>query len=228
MDKIKNLIGYIKSLAYNSLRCQNRYFMCFNDVLGVAICYLAIKEGEMSEKKFDAIVIGSGIGGMSSAASLAMCNYKVLVLEKNQFLGGSMGSYTDPKTGNWKWSPGIQWVCDYSKSSVDYMLLKTITGGKASFSPLDDECQIKYFPDFDYQFAFVNDKDRLFEKLKFEFPEESQKIDLYFKYLLILEKKSGMFSLPKRFPPAIARIMFGFSKAASHPLVFLPLLWNPA
>ena len=61
--------------------------MCFNNVLGVAICYLAIKEGEMSEKKFDAIVIGSGIGGMSSAASLAMCNYKVLVLEKNQFLG---------------------------------------------------------------------------------------------------------------------------------------------
>jgi len=187
--------------------------MCFNDVLGVAICYLAIKEGKMSEKKFDAIVIGSGIGGMSSAASLAMCNYKVLVLEKNQFLGGSMGSYTDPETGNWKWSPGIQWVCDYSKSSVDYMLLKTITGGKASFSPLDDECQIKYFPDIDYQFAFVNDKGRLFEKLKFEFPEESQLIDLYFKYLLILEKKSGMFSLPKRFTPAIARIMFGFSKA---------------
>jgi len=167
----------------------------------------------MPEKQFDAIVIGSGIGGMSCAASLAMCNYKVLVLEKNQFLGGSMASYSDPKRGNWKWSPGIQWVCDYSKNSVDYMLLKAITGGKASFSPLDDECQIKYFPDLDYQFTFVNDKGKLIEKLKSEFPDESQKIDLYFKYLRILEKKSGMFSLPKRFPPGISRIMFGFSKA---------------
>jgi len=167
----------------------------------------------MPEKKIDAIVIGSGIGGMSSAASLAMCNYKVLVLEKNQFLGGSMGSFTDPENGNWTWSPGIQWVCDYSKTSVDYMLLKTITGGKASFSPLDDECQIKYFPDLNYQFAFINDKSELLEKLKSEFPDESQKIDLYFKHLRILEKKSGMFSLPKMYPPAIARIMFGFSKA---------------
>ena len=91
----------------------------------------------MSEIQFDAIVIGSGIGGLSCAASLATCNYKVLVLEKNQSLGGSLSSFSDPESGNWKWSPGIQWVCDYSKNSVDYMLLKAITGGKASFSPLD-------------------------------------------------------------------------------------------
>ncbi len=167
----------------------------------------------MPEKRYDALVIGSGIGGLSCAASLAMFNYKVLVLEKNRFLGGSMASFTEPDTGKWKWSPGIQWVCDYSETSVDYMLLKAITGGKASFSPLDEECQIKYFPDLDYQFTFLNDKSKLLEKLKSEFPDESQLIDLYFKHLLILEKKSGMFSLPKRFPPSIARIMFGFSKA---------------
>jgi len=167
----------------------------------------------MSEKTFDAIVIGSGIGGMSCAASLAMCNYKVLVLEKNSFPGGSMGSFTDPESGNWKWYPGIQWVCDYAESSVDYMLLKAITGGKATFTPLDDECQIKYFPDLDYQFSFVNDKRKMLEKLLNEFPEEARKIELYFKYLDILEKKSGMFSLPKRFPPGLARIMFAFSKA---------------
>ena len=148
----------------------------------------------MTEKYFDAIVIGSGIGGLSCAAALAMCNYKVLVLEKNRFLGGSMGTFTDPGTGNWSWSPGVQWVCDYSETSVDYKLLKAITGGKASFSPLDDECQIKYFSDLNYQFVFLNNKSKLLKKLKSEFPDESQKIDVYFKYLRILEKKSGMFS----------------------------------
>ena len=99
----------------------------------------------MPEKEFDAIIIGSGIGGLSCAASLAMCDYKVLVLEKNHVLGGSLSSYTDSERGNWIWSPGVQWVCDYSGNSVDYKLLKAITGGKVSFSPLDDECQIKYF-----------------------------------------------------------------------------------
>ncbi len=175
--------------------------------------YLAINTKEMSEKEFDAIIIGSGIGGLSCAASLAMCNYKVLVLEKNRVLGGSLSSYTDPERGNWTWSPGVQWVCDYSETSVDYMLLKAITGGKASFSPLDDECQIKYFPTLDYQFAFTNDKGRLLEKLKTEFSGESQKIEVYFKWLHILGKKSEMFSLPKMYPPAISRIMFAFSRA---------------
>ena len=166
----------------------------------------------MSKEKFDAIIIGSGVGGLSCAASLAMCNYKVLVLEKNRSLGGSMGTFTEPETGNWSWSPGVQWVCDYSKTSVDYMLLKAITDGNVSFSPLDDECQIKYFPDLNYQFTFINDKGKLLTKLKTEFPNESKKIDLYFKYLDILAKKSGMFSLPKMFSPAIAKFMFWFSR----------------
>ncbi len=95
-----------------------------------SIMYLAINEKEMPEKEFDAIIIGSGIGGLSCAASLAMCNYKVLVLEKNRVLGGSLSTYTDSERGNWTWSPGVQWVCDYSETSVDYMLLKAITGGK--------------------------------------------------------------------------------------------------
>ncbi len=167
----------------------------------------------MTKEKFDAIIIGSGIGGLSCAASLAMCKYKVLVLEKNLFPGGSMSSFTEPETGNWTWSPGVQWVCDYSETSVDYILLKAITDGNISFSPLDYECQIKYFPDLDYQFTFVNDKSKLLEKLKSEFPDESKKIDIYFKYLRILEKKSGMFSLPKMYSPAIAKIMFGASRA---------------
>lgn len=44
----------------------------------------------MSEKagKFDVIVIGSGIGGLSSAAFLAKNGYRVLVVERLPFIGG--------------------------------------------------------------------------------------------------------------------------------------------
>lgn len=166
----------------------------------------------MQNDQFDSIIIGSGIGGLTCAASLAMCNQKVLVLEKNPFPGGSMGSFTEPETRKWTWSPGVQWVCDYSESSVDYRLLQALTNGKASFSPLDDECQFKFFPELGYQFTFVNDRKRLHEKLKSEFPEDARAIDQYFKYLDILAKKAGMFSLPKMFSPTIARFMFRFSR----------------
>jgi heterodisulfide reductase subunit A-like polyferredoxin len=73
--------------------------MCIKHACEFAICYLAIKEAEIPEKQLDAIIIGSGIGGLSCAASLAMCNYKMPVLEKNPSLGGSMAGFADPESG---------------------------------------------------------------------------------------------------------------------------------
>ena len=43
--------------------------------------------------KYDAIIIGSGIGGLAAAALLSHRGMKVLVLEKNGFIGGRLSSY---------------------------------------------------------------------------------------------------------------------------------------
>jgi len=45
----------------------------------------------MQEKHFDAIVIGSGVGGMCAAARLTGAGKKVLVVEKSPYLGGRCG-----------------------------------------------------------------------------------------------------------------------------------------
>jgi prolycopene isomerase len=42
----------------------------------------------MQPKKFDAIVIGSGLGGLSCGAYLAKNGRKVLILEKHSMPGG--------------------------------------------------------------------------------------------------------------------------------------------
>jgi monoamine oxidase len=42
----------------------------------------------MSEKKKSAIIIGSGFGGLGSAAILAKAGWDVTVLEKNEMVGG--------------------------------------------------------------------------------------------------------------------------------------------
>ena len=45
-------------------------------------------------KKFDSVIIGGGLAGLTCAALLAKAGLKVVVLEKNSRLGGYAVSYT--------------------------------------------------------------------------------------------------------------------------------------
>ncbi len=45
------------------------------------------------ETKYDVIIVGAGIGGLTCASWLALKSKKVLVLEKNGFIGGRCASY---------------------------------------------------------------------------------------------------------------------------------------
>jgi all-trans-retinol 13,14-reductase len=47
----------------------------------------------MTQNKFDAVVIGSGLGGLTAGAQLAKRGYSVLVLERNFSLGGAASVY---------------------------------------------------------------------------------------------------------------------------------------
>jgi phytoene dehydrogenase-like protein len=51
------------------------------------------QENAWKNNSYDAIIIGSGIGGLSCAVKLALNGMKVLVLEKNSFIGGRCGGY---------------------------------------------------------------------------------------------------------------------------------------
>ncbi|MBC7438752.1 MAG: NAD(P)-binding protein, partial [Flavobacterium sp.] len=50
-----------------------------------------------------AIIIGSGIAGISSAIRLKMKGYEVQVYEKNSYPGGKLSSF---KTGNYRFDAG--------------------------------------------------------------------------------------------------------------------------
>jgi len=44
-------------------------------------------------KQLDAIVIGSGVGGLTCASLIAQCGHTVLVLEGNESPGGAIQSF---------------------------------------------------------------------------------------------------------------------------------------
>ncbi len=87
----------------------------------------------MFEKKYDAIIIGAGLGGLMTAAGLVQAKKRVLVLEKAAFIGGK---YTEIDYKGYKVTTGawtnmgsnshIDRFCQKVGAQVDYITLKQI------------------------------------------------------------------------------------------------------
>jgi phytoene desaturase len=82
--------------------------------------------GESFPKK-NAIVIGAGFAGLSTAASLAQAGYQVTVLEKNEIAGGrartfSAQGFTFDMGPSWYWMPDVfeQFFQKFGKTTADY------------------------------------------------------------------------------------------------------------
>ena len=54
---------------------------------------------------FDVVVIGAGHNGLTNAAFLAKAGLKVLVLEKNHYIGGATAVWNYTKIGNTRIAP---------------------------------------------------------------------------------------------------------------------------
>ena len=63
---------------------------------------------ELSKESYDAIIIGSGIGGLSTAAILSKFGKKVLVLERHYVPGGF--SHTFKRKNGFEWDVGVHYV----------------------------------------------------------------------------------------------------------------------
>ena len=63
----------------------------------------------MSETAFDAVVIGSGLGGLTAAALLAKAGRKVCVIERNHSVGGAASAF---KTGALTIEPALHQTAD--------------------------------------------------------------------------------------------------------------------
>ena len=66
-------------------------------------------------KKYDAIIIGAGHNGLTNAAYLAKAGLNVLLLEKNDFIGGA--SCTEELHDGWKYST-YSYVCSMMRQAI--------------------------------------------------------------------------------------------------------------
>ena len=73
------------------------------------------------EKQYDFIIVGSGIGGLSSAVVLAKNGYSVLVLEKNNQIGGALQVFSRDKC---IFDTGVHYIGGLDKGENLYRMFK--------------------------------------------------------------------------------------------------------
>ena len=84
--------------------------------------------------KIDVIVIGSGAGGLSTAALLAKAGKRVLVLEQHDQAGGGLHTFVEK---GYEFDVGVHYVGEMGKG-IFRTLFDQLTDGQLEWAPLDD------------------------------------------------------------------------------------------
>src|SRR5512134_3077176 len=105
----------------------------------------------MVSAAWDAIVIGSGIGGLACAAALARMRRRVLVLERHDVAGGLTQTFS---RDGYTWDVGVHYLGDMAPGRPARRVLDWLAGGAIEMASLGPVYDIVRFPDgFEFQYA---------------------------------------------------------------------------
>jgi all-trans-retinol 13,14-reductase len=154
------------------------------------------------EGPWDYIVIGSGMGGMTTAAMLAKLGKRVLVLEQHYVPGGFTHEF---KRKGWRWDVGVHAIGEVTSHTMTGRLLSLLTDGKLKWASLGPVYEEFYWPD-GFRIDFPDNPKQFRKNLLDAFPDHENEIDEYFKR--VREVAGGMRSyyLARALPAGAAPI----------------------
>ena len=124
---------------------------------------------------YDAIVIGSGIGGLANAALMSKMGRKVCVLEQHYTAGGFTHSY---ERDGYEWDVGVHYIGEVHKEYTGLRrMFDVITDGELQWAEMDD-CYDRIIIG-DRQYDFIKGEENFRAELKKHFPDEAEAIDKY-------------------------------------------------
>ncbi len=149
----------------------------------------------LTNDSYDAIIIGSGIGGLCTAALLGLNGKRVLVLEKHFKIGGWTHTF---RRKQYEWDVGIHYIGQVHRpNSPIRRLFDLISDNQLKWSAMDENYDKIIFPDKSYNFFAPREK--FIENMLSYFPDEESAITSYMDLLDKVAKSSRQFFKQKTF-----------------------------
>jgi all-trans-retinol 13,14-reductase len=166
----------------------------------------------LREELFDVVVIGSGIGGLSSAVCLAKAKKKVLVLERHYMPGGFSHSF---KRKKFEWDVGVHYVGRMEdKNSLMRRAFDYVTDGKLKWTGMGEVYDKAVIAGDEYD--FVAGVENQIKRMIAYFPKEEKAIRTYYKLVCSLGAHSTAFFSERSMPPWLSRIFGRLMKKGFH------------
>ncbi|MEZ6093370.1 MAG: NAD(P)-binding protein [Pirellulaceae bacterium] len=179
---------------------------------------------ENKTNQFDAIVIGSGIGGLTTASLLSRIGKrKVLVLESHFKLGGFTHSF---KRKQYEWDAGVHYVGEMYPKALSRKIMDLVTGKNVEWSRMGPIMERYFFPDVSFDVA--SDPQKFMDDLIERFPAEAVGIRKYFKLLKSMQGWSIRWFIGKTLPRPFANALtwMGRNKAGTPTQVLLDSIFK--
>ncbi len=167
------------------------------------------KQASPSED-WDAIIIGSGIGGLVTAVLLARHSGRhVLVLERHYEAGGFTHTFHRP---GYQWDVGLHYIGQMGDlSSPVRRAFDHVTGGAVAWQPMPPVYD-RFLID-GQRFEFASGREAFREGLRQAFPPESAAIDRYLSAVHAANRWSSLYFAEKALPAPLASLAGGLMRA---------------
>ncbi|NQV10387.1 MAG: carotene isomerase [Cyanobacteria bacterium] len=131
----------------------------------------------MDRHEYDAIVIGSGIGGLVTATQLAVKGARVLVLERYLIPGGSGGSF---EREGYTFDVGASMIFGFGEKGHTNLLTRALAAVGEQQETIPDRSQLEYHLPEGLTVAVDRDYDTFIERLSALFPHEASGIRRFY------------------------------------------------
>ena len=129
------------------------------------------------DDQWDAIIIGSGMGGMACGSALAHYGKKVLILEKHYVAGGM--THTFKRKKHYTWDVGVHALGEMSEDRLPGKIISWLSQDKVKMNKYGNVYDTFFFPE-NFKFELPSSIEEYKGNLLKAFPKEKKAVDLYF------------------------------------------------